>query len=195
MIALLVLVFSIAGPAFAQTVNWNADPAAHFASRVAAARKKDKQKKPKPDESTLLSSVAAPDSASLTPEQLACQPDVIAGFKAIFAQAGSGSVPTEAAMRIDLVDGQRKILIAPKTNEFKKTNVPLSTDTIAIAHTHPTSGAGSGQPSSQDETSPVPNFVVTNWALWVTNPHPAKHEPHSRRVRYQDWKQPCQEAK
>ncbi len=143
------------------------------------------------DRSALFHSVAAPDTSKLTPEQLACQPDVIEGFKKIFAQASYGSVDTEAALRIDFVQGQREILISPQTHQFKKMEVPITPATIAIAHTHP---GGNFRPSPQDEASPVPNFVVTRWALWVTDPHPAKHQPHSRPVRGWDWQKPCKAA-
>lgn len=190
MIKLLTLLLSVSGSVHAQAVNWNADPAAHVGARVAAMRKKEK-KAPK-DESSQISSVDAPDSAKLTPEQLACQPDVIEGFKKIFSQAGNGGFDTEAAFRIDLIGGKRVVLVSPQTHQFKKMEVPLSDQTIAIAHTHPQANY---HPSTQDETSPVPNFVVSRSALWVTNPHPAKHEPHSRKVRDNDWMKPCQETK
>lgn len=190
MIILATLLVTLTGPARAQTVNWNADPAARVGARVAAARKKEK--KPKPDGSRPISSVSAPDSAALTPEQLACQPDVIAGFKKIFQDAGSGNFDTEAGLRIDFTDGRRAIVVAEQTHQFKKMEIPLSGATIAIAHTHP---GNVYRPSPQDETSPVPNFVVSRMALWVTNPHPAKHEPYSRKVRDNDWMKPCQESK
>lgn len=46
--------------------------------------------------------------------------------------------------------------------------IPITRDTIAIAHTHPR--AGEFTPSPQDMESPVPNYVFSGNQLFVTDP-------------------------
>ncbi len=56
--------------------------------------------------------------------------------------------------------------------------------TVAIAHTHP--NAASPQPSPKDVESPVPNYVISQRDLYVTDPQARTR----RRVRG-DWQAAC----
>lgn len=62
--------------------------------------------------------------------------------------------------------------------------VPISKDTIAIAHTHPL--AGEFTPSPGDMDSPVPNYVYSGKKLYATVP--GKHTFNEYNI--QDWNIP-----
>ncbi len=117
-------------------------------------------------------------------DALACDPMVIEGFKRLWRESFSGYEYYEAALRVDQVDGKRSVWHAPKTYEDHKTHLTIVRETIAIAHTHPNDGGA--QPSETDQKSPVPNFVVSIRALWVTDPATGR----IRKLR-DDWRKPC----
>jgi hypothetical protein len=181
----------LAGAVHAQlAVDWNGNQGCKAVEDLPVLalgkqnEKEDTKGKKNPD---IFSSELAPDTPSLTPEQLACKPDVIEGFKKIWQMAHYGNFDDEAGLNIAFVNNHRWLVVNPSTFEHDKTQITVWQDlTVAIAHTHPNDKAGLGQPSCQDEQSPVPNFVVSHVALWVTDPKTHK----SRKVR-DNWAEPC----
>ncbi|MBI4424252.1 MAG: hypothetical protein HY554_11020 [Elusimicrobia bacterium] len=152
----------LAGSASGQRMDWERDP-------VAQARYAGLLPSPPP-----------------TPDQLACDPAVIAAFKASWKEADYGVSDVEAAFRMDWIGGRLQIVHEPPAprGEYFQRRVSRTNRTIAIAHTHPRSGAA--PPSDQDLLCPVPNFVVTDWNLYVTLPGTGRW-----RVARKNWDRPC----
>jgi len=103
-----------------------------------------------------------------TPRELACLLQVREAFDKIWLRAGNGSRKEEAAFRIDWIDEKIEIVMAPWTWGDHTTRVPVTTRTIAIAHTHPNDS--SRLPSDPGDYSYLPNFVVTAWHLYLADP-------------------------
>jgi len=122
----------------------------------------DESPRPQPD-------AVPPDSVSLA-KALACEPVVIRGFiqawKATFngtrnhGLAESGFAIQRYISSIS-IQGWRDAAV----NDLM---IPADADTIAIAHVH---GRGADEhPARMDVQSPVPNFVISHTALYVTIP-------------------------
>lgn len=119
------------------------------------------------------------------PAPLHCDPRVIAGFQEAWRRVQYGWSRYEAGFRMDLLGGDLVVVHAPMTFERDMTRIPIRSDvTIAIAHTHP--HETSPFPSTKDRQSPVPNYVISTWALYVTEPGSGGQ----RRLRG-DWAKPC----
>lgn len=116
---------------------------------------------------------------------LHCRPEVIAAFNEIWARVRHGRVDYEAAFRVDRAGEGHTIVYAPLTHEPFR--LPVQIDrarTIAIAHTHP--DTADDAPSPGDHASPVPNYVLSRRALYVTVPGTRAH-----RLLRRDWGSPC----
>ena len=182
MIGVLLVVMTLAGfegRAWSSSVNfdWTHDPMLLWKAEAKASGNPDGQ----------LHLAPAKPAQGMTPRELACRPDMIAGFKKIWAESGYGWQSYEAAFRVDNIKGNLSVVIAPMNREYHEMELLITNSTIAIAHTHPLiSGSWANPPSPQDERSPVPNFVVTRQMLFVTNPTTHNYT----RVR-EHWDRPC----
>ncbi|MDX6770425.1 MAG: hypothetical protein SF051_12895 [Elusimicrobiota bacterium] len=196
---LLALLAAAALPAAAQ-LDWSRDPlpqarallAATPAPSTPAAAPVSPASAPAPREpdcprvreragGLTLSQPAYPAADPL----LHCRPEVIAAFKEIWRQARHGRVDYEAAFRVDLEGAGVSIVYADLTREPLRQTVTVARGrTMAIAHTHPDSAEPT--PGPRDHESPVPNYIVSRRALFVTVPGTREH----RLVR-RDWDEPC----
>lgn len=119
--------------------------------------------------------------ASLPPsptERLYCRPEMIAAFDKAWSLVRGGSAEYEAGFRVDKRDDGSgyDIVFAPMRKDLElKLPIPISaTRTIAIAHTHPDDAEPT--PGPGDYASPVPNFVISRDALFVTVPGTRRYE-------------------
>jgi hypothetical protein len=170
----LLLAIALSAPAAAQ-VSWLGDPLAEIrviirepipGMRIPRARALDVPRPP-----------AAP---------LHCRPEVIAGFSEIWKRAGYGRQDYEAAFRMDPAPGGAVALTyAPMTREpLRQTVTVIRGVTLAIANTHPDTAYPT--PGPKDNDSPVPNYIVSRDALYVTVPGTRRYELVRR-----DWGRPC----
>ncbi len=189
--SLSLVVFLAALPASAQ-LDWNRDPVPQLRGLLRDAAPVPAAPASTPSEEVrfvhdgdALSVETAPGPVAPVDPALHCRPEVIAAFHEIWRRVHRGRVDYEAAFRVDREGEGRAIVYAPLTYEPFK--LPVQIDrvrTIAIAHTHP--DASDDEPGPGDYASPVPNYVVSRRALYVTVPGTRGH----RLVR-RDWGEPC----
>lgn len=125
----------------------------------------------------------------------ACDPYMISLFQSIWNQTMRfADQQREAGNRVDLGPAGFSSLpqnvlgpvVSPGPDVVPRVAIPVTPQTIAIVHGHP----GNAVPSQADRNSPYPNFVVSQFAVYVTDPR----NPTSagdRMVRGQDWARPC----
>jgi len=130
-------------------------------------------------------------SAPPPPNPNGCDPMMIAAFQHIWNNTMRFSnMQREAYFTLDL--GEQGFGFAYGVGPIvgpgvvPHAEVPIDSATIAIGHTHP----GNGTPSAQDRLSPVPNYVVSQFSVIVTDPR--KPTPAGdRQVRGANWNKPC----
>jgi hypothetical protein len=123
-----------------------------------------------PDRSPRPRADAVPQDAASLAKELACEPVVIRGFIQAWKATLNGTRNhglAESGFAIQRyissvsIQGWRDAAI----NDLL---IPADGDTIAIAHVH---GRGADEhPARMDVQSPVPNFVISHTALYVTIP-------------------------
>lgn len=142
------------------------------------------------------SPLGGPPKAPPPPKPDACDPFMIALFISIWNDTMRfPNMQREAGNRVDLGPlGFSSLpqnvlgpIVNPNSGVVPNARIPVVPGTTqAIVHSQP----GSGNPSDADRRSPYPNFVVSLFAVWVTNPNnptPAG----DRQVRGNNWQQPC----
>jgi RHS repeat-associated protein len=142
---------------------------------------------------TALSKLIPPPMLPPPPDPNACDPMMIAAFNRIWAD--TMHFPTQQREAYVVVDQAPSgwsftygtgPIVNPRV-EVPHADVPIHPGaTVAIAHTHP----GTGTPSVPDRRSPVPNFVVSQFQVVVTDPNNPTPSG-DRTVRRSDWARPC----
>ena len=179
-----VLAVLLAGPADAiMALDWNGVDLLGQATRLMSA---PSAHAPEVGPAAPLTFPADPGPGTGQAEVgLECRPEVIESFREAWRRAGYGWAEREAALRIDRRGDGIEVVPAPMTWDHRRTQVPILRGvTIAIAHTHPASA--DPKPSPQDLLSPVPNYVISRGALYVTDPLSRAY----RKVR-EAWDRPC----
>lgn len=129
--------------------------------------------------------VAPPSAAPVAQVPLHCRPEVIAAFQEIWRMSGSGRQDYEGAVAIDGPADALTFRYAPITREPLLQHVSVTRGvTLAIAHTHPDIADPRAGPKDND--SPVPNYIISRRALYVTTPGRTR-ESFVR----SDWDKPC----
>jgi len=131
---------------------------------------------------------------------IACDPRVIQGFNDAWAlqananRPGSSSEKREAWTVIEKI-GTALSTIRPRLgDEDLKASIKPTDNTIAYVHTHP-ERTSVPTPSDLDKQADMPNFVISRFALWVTDPK--TKDAHKLRDSFDkatgDWSKPCKE--
>ena len=131
----------------------------------------------------------------LSARELACRPLIIRGFVKAWEATLDGTRNQGLAESGFAIESYKSSISIQGWREatVNRLSIPEDEYTIAIAHVH---GRGADEhPAAMDMLSPVPNFVISERALYVTSPGTTRMVRVRSGVNAADgWNKPCLET-